>query len=175
MIKSALKRLILAAMFLAIGIVLPSVTMQIRQIGNMLLPMHLPVMLCGAICGWKYGGAIGLILPVFRSLLFSKPTFYPNAVAMAVELCVYGVVIGLVYLYTKNIKGGIFIALVSSILIGRIIWGLVSALLYYLNGTVFTFGLFLTRAFAEAFPGIIAQLILVPAIVLSLKKAKLIE
>lgn len=173
--KSVLNKMVLSAMFLAVGMVLPSVTMQIREIGNMLLPMHLPVMLCGVICGWRYGGAIGIVLPLFRSLLFSKPAFFPNAVAMAVELCAYGVAIGIVYLYVKNIKGGIYISLVSSMLIGRVIWGAVSAFLYYLNGTVFTLEIFFTRAFLEAVPGIIVQLILIPTIVLSLKKARLLK
>lgn len=167
--------MVLSAMFLAIGMVLPSVTMQIREIGNMLLPMHIPVMLCGVICGPVYGGAVGIILPLFRSLVFSMPTLYPNAVAMAVELCVYGVVIGLVYAATKKHNWGIFLSLIASILVGRIIWGLISALLYFFNGTVFTLEIFFTRAFAEAVPGIIAQLILIPAIILSLKKSKLIK
>lgn len=173
--KETLNKLVLSAMFLAIGMALPSVTMQIREIGNMLLPMHIPVMLCGVICGWQYGGAVGFMLPFLRFLVSGKPNFYPNAVAMAVELCVYGAVIGLVYVYTKKIKGGIFISLISSMLIGRVIWGLVSALLYYLGGTAFTVELFLTRAFAEAVPGIIIQLILIPAVVLSMKKAKILK
>jgi hypothetical protein len=94
---------------------------------------------------------------------------------MAVELCAYGVAIGIVYLYVNNIKGGIYISLVSSMLIGRVIWGAVSAFLYYLNGTVFTLEIFFTRAFLEAVPGIIVQLILIPTIVLSLKKARLLK
>lgn len=173
--RETLNKLIISAMFLAIGMVLPSITMQIREIGNMLLPMHIPVMLCGVICGPLYGGAIGVILPIFRSLIFSQPNMYPNAVAMSVELCVYGVVIGLMYILTKRIRGGIFISLITSMLVGRIIWGLISPVLYYLNGSVFTLEIFITRAFVEALPGIIVQLILIPTIILSLKKAKLIE
>lgn len=53
--------LALAAMFLALGLVLPFATAQIQQIGNMLLPMHIPVLLCGLICGWQYGGLVGFI------------------------------------------------------------------------------------------------------------------
>lgn len=173
--KETLNKLVLSAMFLAIGMVLPSVTMQIREIGNMLLPMHLPVMLCGVICGPLYGGAVGFMLPFLRFVVSGKPNIYPNAVAMAVELCVYAMVIGIVYIYTKKIKGGIFIALISSMLAGRIVWGLVSALLYSLGDMSYTIELFLTRAFAEAVPGIIIQLVLIPAIILSLKKAKILK
>ena len=44
--RSDIYRLVLAALFLAVGIVLPFLTMQVKEIGNMLLPMHLPVFLC---------------------------------------------------------------------------------------------------------------------------------
>ena len=47
---SALKNLVLSAMFIAIGIVLPFFTGQIPEVGKMLLPMHLPVFFCGLIC-----------------------------------------------------------------------------------------------------------------------------
>ena len=91
---SALKNLVLSAMFLAIGIVLPFFTGQIPQIGKMLLPMHLPVFLCGLICGWQYGLAVGLILPVMRSSIFFMPAMFPTAIAMSFELAAYGAVAG---------------------------------------------------------------------------------
>lgn len=53
--KRPVYNLVLAAMFLALGIILPFFTGQIPQIGNMLLPMHLPVFLCGLICGCPTG------------------------------------------------------------------------------------------------------------------------
>ena len=77
-------RLVLSGLFLAIGYVLPFVTGQLRELGQMLLPMHFPVFLCGLICGWKYGFAVGLILPFFRSVTFGMPPLYPQAVWMAV-------------------------------------------------------------------------------------------
>ena len=61
-----IKNLTFSAMFLALGMVLPFLTGQIPQIGNMLLPMHIPVLLCGLICGWQYGALVGLILPLLR-------------------------------------------------------------------------------------------------------------
>ena len=73
-----LKRLIVAAVFLALGAVLPLFTMQIKEIGDSLLPMHLPVMLCGLICGAKYGFSVGLILPFLRSVTFGMPPLYPK-------------------------------------------------------------------------------------------------
>ena len=90
-------KLTLSAVFLGAGLVLPFLTGQLEQIGNMLLPMHLPVLFCGLLCGPAYGGTIGFVLPLLRSLLFGMPLFYPNAVAMAFELCAYAVTIGLLY------------------------------------------------------------------------------
>ena len=84
--NNTLKKTILAAMFLGLGLVLPFLTGQIKEIGNMLLPMHIPVLLCGLICGWQYGIAVGFIMPILRSFLFSMPHMFPNAVSMAFEL-----------------------------------------------------------------------------------------
>lgn len=91
------KKVILSAMFIGIGLVLPFLTGQIHVIGKMLLPMHIPVLLCGFICGWQYGLLVGFILPLFRSVLFSMPVMYPNAIGMAFELATYGAVSGLLH------------------------------------------------------------------------------
>ena len=90
----------LAAMFLAVGMVLPFFTGQIPQVGKLLLPMHIPVFLCGLVCGWKYGLVIGFLMPLFRSVLFGMPILFPTAFAMAFELMTYGFCIG--FLYEKS-------------------------------------------------------------------------
>jgi len=95
--KSHIFNLTLAAMFLAVGLILPFLTGQIPQIGNKLLPMHIPVLLCGLICGWKYGLAVGFILTLLRYFLFGMPVLFPTGIAMAFELCTYGFTVGLLY------------------------------------------------------------------------------
>ncbi len=165
----ALRRLTLSAMFLAIGLILPFFTGQIQQIGNMLLPMHIPVLLCGLICGWPYGGLVGLVLPPLRSLLFGMPVLYPNALSMAVELAVYGLCIGLVYgLFKKQSVLAVYIALIPAMLLGRVAWGAVQTLLLGLTETPFGPEAFLFGAFFNAIPGIILQLVLIPAIMTTL-------
>ena len=57
--KKQIQNLVTAATLMGVGIVLPIFTGQIPQIGNMLLPMHLPVLLCGLVCGWPYGAFCG--------------------------------------------------------------------------------------------------------------------
>ena len=115
--KINVNKLGLSAMFMALGLVLPFFTGQIQNIGNMLLPMHIPVFLCGLICGWKYGAVVGFILPLMRSVLFGMPVMFPNAVAMAFELMTYGLVVGLIYVGFK--KKNIFYLILFRIFCSR--------------------------------------------------------
>lgn len=169
--KPKIKQLILAAMFLALGLVLPLLTMQIKEIGDTLLPMHLPVILCGFLCGWRYGAMVGLILPFLRSTIFGMPPIFPNAVWMATELCTYGFVCGFVYflLKKKDIKS-IYISLITAQIAGRIVWGITKTLLLMNTEKAFGFAAFISGGFVDALPGIIIQLILIPVIVKIAKK-----
>ncbi len=167
-----LKNLTLAAMFLALGLVLPLLTGQIPQIGNMLLPMHIPVLLCGLICGWQYGGAVGFVMPLLRYLIFGMPPM-PNAVSMAFELAAYGLVIGLLYFHArrKNLLS-VYISMLVAMIAGRAVWGIVQMVVLGLSG--FTWKMFLAGAFLNAIPGIILQLILIPAIMAVLDRTGLV-
>ena len=155
------KKIILSALFLAIGIVLPFFTGQIKEIGDTLLPMHIPVMLTGFICGWQWGLVVGLILPILRSILFSMPPMFPNAVWMAAELATYGLVSGI--LYCKSQK--IYLSLITAMVSGRIVWGITKAVFLGFGGEAFPLTAFVTGGILDAIPGIILQLILVPVIV----------
>ena len=95
--NTALRKRILAALFLAIGLILPFITMQIPAVGKMLCPMHIPVLLCGYICGWPYGLLIGIITPLLRGILFGMPAIFPNAVCMAFELATYKITVYLAH------------------------------------------------------------------------------
>lgn len=165
--------LILAAMFMALGLLLPLITAQIRYIGNMLLPMHLPILLCGLICGWQYGAAVGFVTPLLRSALFGMPVLFPNAIGMAFELAAYGFLIGFIYDRFKK-KGliSLYLSLIAAILGGRLIWGVARTLLFGAGGEPFTFSLFITNAFITAIPGIALQLILIPSVMIILKLIK---
>ena len=173
--NKTVKKTVLSAMFIAIGQVLPFVTGQIPEIGNMLLPMHVPVMLCGLICGAQYGAAVGFITPLLRSVVFLRPVMFPNAVAMAFELATYGFVIGIIYLILKK-RGvlSVYISLAASMLAGRAVWGGVMALLL-MNGKGFTLSAFVAGAFATALPGIVIQLLLIPAVMLVLSRTGLVR
>lgn len=163
------KKMTMAALFMALGLVLPFFTGQIPEIGSMLLPMHIPVLLCGFFCGWEYGLTVGFIVPIFRSVLFGRPYMMPTAVAMAFELAAYGAVAGFLYQKLKVKKGGIFISLLGAMIAGRALWGVVSIALFKMVGSVFTWELFAAGAFLEAIPGIIVQLLIIPTIVSRLR------
>lgn len=166
-----IKKLTLSAMFVALGLVLPIFTGQIKQIGNMLLPMHIPVFLCGLICGWQYGAAVGFILPLLRWAIFGMPVFYPSGIAMAVELMTYGLVAGFLYNRSKRKGiGALYGSIISAMIIGRGVWGVTSAIIYRLGSKAFTLKAFLAGAFINAVPGIAVQLILIPAIILVIKR-----
>ena len=163
--KQSIQNLVLSALFLAIGLILPFFTGQIKEIGDSLLPMHLPVMLCGLICGWKYGGAVGLMLPFLRSLTISMPPLYPNAVWMALELAAYGLVIGLLFSRKKDYsRVYLLVCLAISMLSGRVVWGIAKAVLLGVAGKPFGLEAFLVGGFVDAVPGLILQFILIPLI-----------
>lgn len=171
----SLKKLILSALFLAIGLVLPFFIGQIPAIGKMLLPLHIPVFLCGLICGWQYGFGMGFILPLLRSLLFGFPVIYPNAISMAFELAVYGIVIGYLYAHSRHqcIKS-LYICLISAMIAGRLVWGAVMIVLLGLRDSNFSWQLFLSGTLLNAFPGIILQLILIPSVMVLLDRTNLV-
>lgn len=170
-----IQKMVTAAMLLAVGMVLPFLTGQIPQIGIMMLPMHLPVLVCGLICGWQYGGMVGFILPLLRYACFGAPPM-PNGIAMAFELAAYGAIVG--FLYNRS-KWQCIISLYRSLLIamvgGRIIWGAVRLLLLGISGNEFSWNIFMAGAFLDAIPGIILQLVFIPALMVALNRTGLVR
>lgn len=164
--KTAIKKTIISAMFLSMGVVLPFLTGQIKEVGDTLLPMHIPVMLCGLICGGKYGFIVGAVLPFFRALTVGMPPIYPNAVWMSFELATYGSVIGFLYFSFQKKQGWwLYCCLVLSMISGRVVWGIAKAVLLGISGKAFTIEAFIAGGITDSIPGIILQLVLVPTII----------
>ena len=169
------EKISLTALFAAIGLVLPFLTGQIPVIGKMLLPMHLPVLLCGFICGAPYALPLGALLPVIRSLVFSAPPLYPDAAVMVFELAAYGFFSGFFYSRLKKQSvAGVYLCLAASMLAGRVIWGVAKAVMLGFGGSGFTVSAFLTVGFVQAIPGIVLQLVLIPALMFALDKTRLV-
>ena len=170
--RGNVKKMIWAAMFLAIAYVLPFFTGQIPQIGAMLCPMHIPVLLCGFICGWPWGLVVGFIAPLLRSMTLGMPPMFPKAVCMAFELATYGTVAGILYKVFPKKKGYIYGALIGAMIIGRVVWGIVMAICMGVSGNPFGFSAFLAGAVTNAIPGIIVQIVVIPVLVMVLEKEK---
>ena len=168
------KKLVLSALFVALGVLLPMVFHFVPNAGAIFLPMHIPLLLCGLVCGWPYGLSCGILAPLLSSLLTSMP---PAAVlpGMLCELAVYGAASGLIFRFvrTKKMFANIYLALTGAMLAGRVVSGA-------LNGLIFRAGQYSLQAwvaasFVTALPGIIIQLVLIPALVFALQKARLVE
>lgn len=169
-----LLRLILAALFLALGILLPFLTLNNPQLGMRLSLMHIPVLLCGFVCGLPYGLAVGFVTPLLRSLLVGAPPMLPTAVAMAFELAAYGAAAAIFYRLLPKTLPGTYAALVLAMIFGRLVWGIASFLVFKAMGNAFTLPMFLAAAFVNPLPGIILHLALIPPILLALRKGRLI-
>ena len=167
------KNLIIAGLCVALGLVLPMAFHTIPNAGSIMLPMHIPVLLCGLLCGPVYGLACGILTPLLSSLLTSMP---PMAVlpGMLCELAVYGLVSGLLFAAVKtgSKTANLYVSLVGAMLCGRAVSGVVNALIFRVGN--YSLQIWLTASFVTALPGIIIQLIAIPLIVLTLQKAKLV-
>ncbi len=173
--KKNIRNLVTAAMLMAVGIVLPFFTGQIPQVGNMLLPMHLPVIVCGLICGWQYGGIVGFMLPLLRYVLFGMPPM-PNGLAMAFELAAYGAISGFLYNRSRwQCIVSLYRSLVIAMIGGRVIWGIVRVVMLGMTGNAFTWQMFMAGAFLNAVPGIILQLVFIPTLMVALNKTGIVR
>lgn len=169
------KKIALASLFIALGLALPFLTGQIPVIGRQLLPMHIPVLLGGFVLGGPLGALVGFITPILRSFLFGMPPLFPTAVAMAFELAAYGFLTGSFYKILPHKEAFIYINLILSMLGGRLVWGMVSFVLFGISGTPFNWGIFLTSAVWSALPGIIVQIVLIPFVIIGLQKNRFLQ
>ena len=158
--------MILAGLFLAVAYCLPFLTGQIPEIGSMLCPMHIPVLICGFVCGWQWGLGVGFAAPLLRSLTLGIPVLFPMAVCMALELGAYGALSGLTRRLLPKRKPFIYCALLIAMTVGRVIWGIAMAVCMGIKGGDFTFAAFIAGAVTNAIPGIIIQIALIPPIVM---------
>lgn len=170
--KQYVRKLTYSALCLAMALVLPFLTGQIPEIGSMLCPMHIPALLCGFLCGWPWGLGMGFAAPLLRHVIFGMPPM-PTALAMAFELAAYGAVSGALYRLLPKKGASVYVSLVAAMVAGRVVWGAVQYVIFGLQGTAFTAAAFLAGAVTTAIPGIVLQLVMIPPLVIVLRKTKL--
>lgn len=171
--RRAIRRLVFSALCLTLCLVLPFLTGQIPQIGGMLCPMHIPVLLAGFLCGPWWAMAVGFAAPALRWLLFSMPPLMPTGLAMTFELAVYGFISGVLHRLLPDNTRSVYISLCAAMLSGRVVWGVASIFIYAASGQPFTWPIFFAGAFLNAIPGIVLHIAVIPVLVLALKKAAL--
>ena len=171
---SNIKKMVITALLIALGIVLPVTLHAFPNAGSVLLPMHIPVLLCGIICGFPYGLACGVLTPLLSHVSSGMPpiAFLP---AMVCELAVYGLVSGLIvqFVRMKNTYAKIYLSLIGAMLTGRVVFGVLNTLVFSVG--TYSMPIWLTAAFVTALPGVAIQLVLIPVIVIALGKARLIS
>jgi LytS/YehU family sensor histidine kinase len=159
---------------LALCMVLPFITAGIPEVGNMLSPMHLPVLLCGAIAGPYFGGAVGFIAPILRSITFGMPApLFPRAVTMAVELLGYGVVMGLARPLFKKKFYMVYPSLILAMIVGRVAGGLFKWVIFAMGLLPkYSIGIFFTGYFVEGVLGMVIQVLLIPPLIYAIGKSR---
>ena len=168
--RNEIKKLTLSAMFLALAFVMPFLTGQIPQIGSMLCPMHIPVLLCGFFCGAPWGVVVGFVAPLLRSFTLGMPPMFPTAFCMAFELATYGFVAGWLYRKLPKKKMNVYVSLLCAMVIGRLVWGAVMFVCMGLDVSAFGLQAFMAGAVLNAVPGIVLQIVLVPVVVITIEK-----
>ena len=168
--RNDIKKLTLSAMFLALAFVMPFLTGQIPQIGSMLCPMHIPVLLCGFFCGAPWGLVVGFVAPILRSFTLGMPPMFPTALCMAFELATYGFIAGWLHNKLPNKKVNVYVSLLGAMVIGRLVWGVIMFCCMGFDASKFGLNAFLAGAVLNAVPGIIVQIVLIPVLVITLEK-----
>ena len=166
---TAVKKSIYCAICIALCYVLPLAFHAIGA-GSVLLPMHIPVLICGLVCGWQFGMLCGISGPAISCILTSMPTV-ANLPSMMAELCVYGIVAGVLMklVRTKSTYADLYISVIAAIIIGRGVSGFVNALIFATGE--YSMALWVSSYVITSWPGTIIQLAIIPSIVFALMKA----
>jgi riboflavin transporter FmnP len=170
-----LKTLTVSAMMLALALLLPFLTGQIPSIGKMLSPMHLPVLLCGMLCGPIFGFAVGLVAAPIRFILFGMPQM-PNVLYMTGELAMYGLLSGIFTRILPKRKLSLYISLILSMIGGRIAYAFIFISINLSGAKTIEALIFpiISTTVLTAWPGMILQLLIIPTLLIVLNKANLI-
>lgn len=170
---SNVKKSIITAVCIALCYVIPLMFHGIQNAGSIFCPMHIPVFICGLICGWQYGLLCGIAGPALSSALSGMP---PVAIlpSMMVELAVYGTAAGLMMklVRTKSTYADLYISLIVAIVCGRVLAGLAKALIFARGS--YSMSAWIAGSVVTSWPGTVIQLVFIPTIVFALMKSYLI-
>lgn len=169
--KNTIRQITLAGLFIAIGLILP-MAFHVLGPGTTFLPMHIPVLMAGFSLGLPMALLVGILTPILSSLLTGMPLIFPVLPFMILELGTYA--LGTSFLY-RTLKWNVYVSLLVTMVLGRIAaMGAVWVLVNYTTAKLPNPWVFITGAITAGVPGISIQLILIPPIVIMLRKRNLI-
>jgi len=169
--KNTIRQITLAGLFIAIGLILP-MAFHVLGPGTTFLPMHIPVLMAGFSLGLPMALLVGILTPILSSLLTGMPLIFPVLPFMILELGTYA--LGTSFLYRTK-KWNVYVSLLVTMVLGRIAaMGAVWVLVNYTTAKLPNPWVFITGAITAGIPGIFIQLILIPPIVIMLRKRNLI-
>ncbi|WP_313756097.1 ECF transporter S component [Tissierella sp.] len=170
--KNNTRKLVIAGVLLAIGIIVPTIFHTTGIPGNVFLPMHIPVLIGGFLLPPYLALLLGMLTPILNSLITGMPPLFPMAVIMIFELGIYGLVASILY---RKLKMPSVISLIISMISGRIMAGFVVFILAAFFEVKMDPMTFIIGGVITAIPGIIIQLILVPSLIYSIVKYTTID
>lgn len=170
--NKSVRELVLSGLFIAIGLLLPMI-FHTFGLGSTFLPMHIPVVIAGFAVSLPFAILVGALTPLLSALFTGMPPLFPVLPFMIFELAAYGGVASLLY---RRLKLNVYIALILSMLAGRIVsgiavWVLAAFFAAQLPGPV----VFVAGSITGGIPGIIIQLVFIPALILVLDRNKLLR
>jgi thiamine transporter ThiT len=170
--NKSVKPLVLSGALIAIGIVLPIVFHAIGG-GSVLLPMHIPVLIAGFYLGVPFALAVGVLTPLLSSMITGMPPLFPVLPFMMVELATYGIMVSVLYRKLKvNVYGSLILSMICGrMMAGATVWVLATFFMAKLPSPL----IFISGALVKGIPGILVQLVLIPIVVMTVKRKNLFQ
>lgn len=174
----SIRNILLAMVFLALSIFLPKLCENVPGLESILLVAHIPIYLCGFVCGGPLGFAMGMVSPVLRSVIFGVPELYPDGVAFMFEYAFYGLLAGIFFDTFRCSMGNhrvaaSYLALLVAMVGGRAVWGLVMLLIALFSPTVgFSWDAFVYGAFTGELAAIVLHIVIVPGLVAQMRPSR---
>ncbi len=170
--NKSVRELVISALSMAIGLLLPMI-FHAFGLGSAFLPMHIPVLIAGFAVSLPFAILVGVLTPLLSAFLTGMPPLFPVLPFMIFELAAYGAAASLLY---RKFRLNVYISLITSMIAGRIVSGLavwVLAVFFAakLPGPV----AFVAGSITGSIPGIIIQIVFIPALVMILDRNKLLR
>ena len=150
------KKMVLAGLLLALGLIIPMVFHSGGLGGQIFLPMHIPVLMGGFLLPPSLALLLGVLTPLLSSVLTGMPGLFPMGIIMMLELGTYGLITSILY---RNKKLPIVASLIIAMIVGRLVAGLTVFVLGTMFEIPFKAATFMITGVTTGIPGIVIQII----------------